>query len=95
VDVRKVDLRESIESRLGAANKTVTKKELRNVGPSITYKLRDAAGQAHEFHNYMLPVDMGDGAPVFLLGMRERRPSVPLPARAGRRPGRAWTGFMR
>ena len=70
VDVRKVDLRESIDSRLGAANKTVTKKELRNVGPSITYKLRDAAGQAHEFHNYMLPVDMGDGAPVFLLGMR-------------------------
>jgi cytochrome c biogenesis protein len=70
VDVRKVDLRASIDSRLGAANKTTTKKELRNVGPSITYKLRDAAGQAHEFHNYMLPVDMGDGAPVFLMGMR-------------------------
>jgi cytochrome c biogenesis protein len=71
VDVRKVDLRESIDARLGAANKTVTKKELRNVGPSITYKLRDAAGQAREFHNYMLPVDTGDGVPVFLLGMRE------------------------
>ena len=70
VDVRKVDLRESINSRMGAANKTATKKELRNVGPSITYKLRDAAGQAHEFHNYMLPIDMGDGAPVFLMGMR-------------------------
>src|SRR5690606_17943696 len=68
VDVRKVDLRESVESRLGAANKTVTKKELRNVGPSVTYKLRDAAGQAREFHNYMLPVDTGDGVPVFLLG---------------------------
>ena len=36
-----------------------TKKELRNVGPSISYKLRDAAGQAREFHNYMLPVDTG------------------------------------
>ncbi len=70
VDVRKVDLRASIDSRMGAANKTATKKELRNVGPSITYKLRDAAGQAHEFHNYMLPIDMGDGAPVFLMGMR-------------------------
>ena len=46
IDPRKVDLRESIESRLGAANRTSTKKELRNVGPSITYKLRDAAGQA-------------------------------------------------
>ncbi|MDA8519484.1 cytochrome c biogenesis protein ResB [Acidovorax sp. NCPPB 4044] len=70
-DVRKVDLRQSIESRLGAGNKTVTPKELRNVGPSVTYKLRDAAGQAREFHNYMLPVDTGDGQPVFLLGVRE------------------------
>jgi cytochrome c biogenesis protein len=70
-DVRKVDLRESVESRLGAANKTVSKKELRNVGPSVTYKLRDAAGQAREFHNYMLAVDTGDGVPVFLLGVRE------------------------
>ncbi|MBX3586200.1 MAG: cytochrome c biogenesis protein ResB [Ramlibacter sp.] len=71
VDVRKVDLRESIDSRMGAANKTATRKELRNVGPSITYKLRDAAGQAREFHNYMLPVDMGDGVPLYLMGMRD------------------------
>jgi cytochrome c biogenesis protein len=74
VDVRKVDLRESIESRLGAANKIKTSKELRNVGPSITYKLRDASGQAKEFHNYMLPVKMGEAendVPVYLLGMRE------------------------
>ncbi|MBN9410226.1 MAG: cytochrome c biogenesis protein ResB [Burkholderiales bacterium] len=70
-DVRKVDLRASLDARLGAANKTVTQRELRNVGPSITYRLRDAAGQAREFHNYMLPVDTGDGVPVFLLGMRE------------------------
>ena len=71
VDVRKVDLRESIQSRMGAANKTATKKELRNVGPSVTYKLRDSAGQAREFHNYMLPVDTGDGVPVFLMGVRD------------------------
>ena len=70
-DVRKVDLRDSLEGRLGAANKTATKKELRNVGPSIMYKLRDASGQAREFHNYMLPVDMGDGSPVFLMGLRD------------------------
>jgi len=69
-DPRKVDLRESIDARLGAANKTATKKELRNIGPSITYKLRDAAGQAREFHNYMLPVELGEGVPVFLLGLR-------------------------
>ena len=74
VDVRKVDLRDTIDSKLGAANKTVTNKALRNVGPSITYKLRDAAGQAKEFHNYMLPVKMGDAdtdIPVMLLGVRE------------------------
>ena len=71
VDVRKVDLRESLDQRLGAANKADAKKTQRNVGPSITYKLRDAAGQAREFHNYMLPMDLGDGVPVFLLGVRD------------------------
>lgn len=71
VDVRKVDLRSSIESRLGGGHKTVTDKALRNIGPSIGYKLRDAAGQAREYQNYMSPVDFGDGLPMFLLGVRE------------------------
>jgi len=70
-DVRAVDLRASIEGRLGSGHKTATKKELRNIGPSVSYKLRDAAGQAREYNNYMLPVDMGDGQAVFLLGVRE------------------------
>ncbi len=69
-DVRKVDLREAVESRLGSAHKTTTEKTLRNVGPSVTYKLRDSAGQAIEYHNYMLPVEL-DGQRVFLLGLRE------------------------
>ncbi|SFM18957.1 cytochrome c biogenesis protein ResB [Variovorax sp. OV329] len=72
VDVRKVDLRQQLESRLGAAHKVNGNKELRNIGPSIGYKLRDAAGQAREFQNYMVPVDTGDGVPVFLLGVREQ-----------------------
>ena len=74
VDVRKVDLRQAIDARLGAANKTTTTKELRNVGPSVGYKLRDAAGQAREFNNYMLPVKMDaaeDSPAVYLLGVRE------------------------
>ncbi len=70
-DVRKVDLADAIESRLGAGHKTASRKELRNVGPSITYKLRDAAGQAREFHNYMEPMDLGEGVPVFLMGLRD------------------------
>ncbi len=76
VDVRKVDLRTSLDQRLGAANKADAPKTQRNVGPSVSYKLRDEAGQAREFHNYMLPVDLGDGVPVFLMGMRET-PSEP------------------
>ncbi len=69
-DVRKVDLREAVESRLGAAHKTDAEKTLRNVGPSVTYKLRDSAGQAVEYHNYMLPVEL-DGQRVYLLGLRD------------------------
>ncbi|MEO5661029.1 MAG: cytochrome c biogenesis protein ResB [Polaromonas sp.] len=74
VDVRKVDLHQAIEARLGAANKTASNKALRNVGPSVSYKLRDAAGQAREFQNYMLPVKMDDKADspaLFLMGVRE------------------------
>ncbi len=71
-DVRKVDLHTRLESRMGAANKTDKPKTLRNIGPSIGYKLRDASGQAREYQNYMVPVDTGDGQAAFLLGMRER-----------------------
>jgi cytochrome c biogenesis protein len=75
VDVRKVDLRESLDKSLGAANKLGQDKGLRNVGPSVSYKLRDAAGQATEFHNYMLPVvlepnEKGEGQAVYLWGVR-------------------------
>jgi cytochrome c biogenesis protein len=74
VDVRKVDLRHALDTRLGAANKTTTQKELRNVGPSVSYKLRDASGQAREYNNYMLPfkMDSAPGSPaLYLLGVRE------------------------
>jgi cytochrome c biogenesis protein len=69
-DVRKVDLRHAIEGRLGAGNKTMSQQERRNVGPSVNYKLRDASGQATEFNNYMLPLEL-DGRRVFLLGVRD------------------------
>jgi cytochrome c biogenesis protein len=52
-------------------------KHLRNVGPSVMYKLRDSAGQAKEYHAYQLPIKLGDDGQiqdtaqsVFLLGMR-------------------------
>jgi cytochrome c biogenesis protein len=57
-DVRKVDLVQSLENHLGSGAKAPGAKTLRNVGPSVTYKLRDASGQAREFHNYMVPVEL-------------------------------------
>lgn len=44
--------------------------DLKNVGPSVQYKLRDKAGQAREFLNYMMPVRI-DGDDVFLAGVRD------------------------
>jgi cytochrome c biogenesis protein len=60
----------SLGKHLGSAAKSVNSKDLKNVGPSLQYKLRDKNGQAHEYHNYMQPV-LVDGAYVFLTGMRD------------------------
>jgi len=70
-DVRKVDLASTLGEHLGSGAKGSNKKELRNIGPSVSYKLRDAAGQAREFNNYMLPVEL-DGQRVFLAGARDK-----------------------
>jgi cytochrome c biogenesis protein len=70
-DVRKVDLVDSLERHLGSGAKSASPKQLHNVGPSVSYKLRDASGQAREFNNYMLPITL-DGQRVFLAGLRER-----------------------
>lgn len=45
-------------------------KHLRNVGPSFEYKLRDARGQAREFSNYMLPMEL-DGRWYMMSGVRD------------------------
>ncbi|MEJ6008119.1 cytochrome c biogenesis protein ResB [Paucibacter sp. AS339] len=69
-DVRKVDLVDSLQNHLGSGAKPKGDKALHNVGPSFSYRLRDAAGQAREFNNYMVPVEL-DGQRVFLAGVRE------------------------
>lgn len=43
---------------------------LKNVGPSVQYRIVGSDGQAHEYTNYMLPVVL-DGSSVFLAGVRE------------------------
>lgn len=69
-DVRKVDLGDRLSKHLGSGAKGDKDKTLHNVGPSFSYKLRDAAGQAREYNNYMLPVEL-DGQKVFLAGVRD------------------------
>ena len=53
----------------GSAAQNANNKDLKNVGPSVQYKLRDKTGQAREYQNYMQPVTI-DGAEVFLAGVR-------------------------
>jgi cytochrome c biogenesis protein len=59
----------SLDRQLGSAAKEANNKDLKNVGPSVQYKLRDKTGQAREFQNYMQPVTI-DGDTVFLAGVR-------------------------
>ena len=76
-DVRGVAQRQSLgqqfaatlDKHSGSAAREDLNKDLKNVGPSVQYKLRDKTGQAREYQNYMQPVTI-DGAEVFLAGMR-------------------------
>lgn len=61
---------ERMKQGLGSAAPAPGRKDMRNVGPSYSYKLRDAAGQAREYSNYMLPTQL-DGRWMLLSGMRE------------------------
>jgi cytochrome c biogenesis protein len=45
-------------------------KNLRNIGPSVEYRLIDASGQATTFNQYMLPAEL-DGSRVLLAGVQE------------------------
>ena len=77
-DLRAVDASKSfnekfaagLDRQLGSAAKNADNKDLKNVGPSVQYKLRDKTGQAREYHNYMQPILL-EGDYVFLTGMRD------------------------
>jgi len=76
-DLRKVSKTQSFNEQFaqalsqhsGSAAKNANNKDLKNVGPSVQYKLRDKTGQAREFLNYMQPVTL-EGAQVYLAGVR-------------------------
>lgn len=61
---------EHVAAVTGSAT-TLNNENLRNVGPSVQYRLTGADGQSFEFHNYMMPIAL-DGVPVFLVGVRNR-----------------------
>jgi cytochrome c biogenesis protein len=62
-------LKQAFDERLGSGAKTSKPTDLRNVGPSVQYKVRGTDGQAREYNNYMLPLDVS-GQRMFLAGMR-------------------------
>ena len=51
-------------------------KEVRNFGPNFSFKLRNEPGEATEYENYMLPVDM-EGRQYYPSGVR-RTPADPF-----------------
>ena len=61
---------DDVSKHMGSGAKSANVKELKNVGPSVQYKLRDKTGQAREFSNYMQPVKV-DQDYVFLAGVRD------------------------
>ena len=67
---------DGIDKHLGSGAKNANNKDLKNVGPSVQYKLRDKTGQAREFLNYMQSMQV-DGAYVFLAGVRDA-PDAPF-----------------
>jgi cytochrome c biogenesis protein len=67
-DPQPVDLIRDVAAVTGSAVRPRSD-DLRNVGPSVQYRLVGADGQAHEFTQYMLPVRIDD-FPMFLLGTR-------------------------
>lgn len=57
-------------SKLNDVRAVKQDKKFTNIGPSIVYRLRDNAGQAVEYKNYMLPIDQG-GSYFFITGTRQ------------------------
>jgi len=86
VEVASVSKRMLAQLGSGAADNK--NKDMRNVGPSFQYKLRDAQGQAHEYHNYMLPLQI-EGRWFMMTGVRSapnetfRYLRLPLDAEGG------------
>ncbi|MBV8465787.1 MAG: cytochrome c biogenesis protein ResB, partial [Burkholderiales bacterium] len=65
-----------MDQRLEDAREVKAKRHVKNVGPSIQFKVRDAQGQAREYLNYLAPFEL-DGSLYLLSGMRTE-PTAPF-----------------
>jgi cytochrome c biogenesis protein len=65
-----------LRKRMNDARAVTLPSHLQNVGPSITFKLRNSQGQAHEFINYLSPIRQ-DGNLYLISGSRSE-PSQPF-----------------
>ncbi|WP_374553767.1 cytochrome c biogenesis protein ResB [Aquitalea pelogenes] len=61
----------SLSERMQDAREVKHEKQLKNIGPSVTFKLRDKQGQAMEFHHYMAPIQQ-DGVSYLVAGVRSK-----------------------
>lgn len=59
----------SLKNTLHEVRSVKKEKAFQNVGPTVTFKLRDSAGQAREYINYMLPL-MREGSLFYATGER-------------------------
>lgn len=60
---------DSLSGKLHEVRSVRQDKKFQNVGPTITFKIRDRAGQAREYVNYMLPL-LREGSLYFATGER-------------------------
>jgi cytochrome c biogenesis protein len=60
---------EGVGQRMEDAREVKARKRVKNIGPSIQFKVRDAAGQAREYLNYLAPFEE-DGRYYQITGMR-------------------------
>lgn len=89
-------LTERFSAELGKVQQVRAQRTLRNVGPSIVYRVRDDAGQAREYHNYMLPVALDENAPpVFLFGVWNAEDSAYRYLRVAADENGSWQSFFR
>ncbi|MBV8048054.1 MAG: cytochrome c biogenesis protein ResB [Paludibacterium sp.] len=59
----------SLRDRMKDAREVTRARQLKNVGPSIEYKIRDNTGQAREYLTYMSPIQQ-DGANYLIAAVR-------------------------